>query len=94
MTASKTKDIQGAGILLAEHWKLFPTDARNWELCELTDRGWMHRGRYYSYNTVDEAMLYVIDQLVKEKSREQAVTLTEALEQYRSIAESVREAVR
>ena len=94
MTASKTKDIQGAGILLAEHWKLFPTDARNWELCELTDRGWMHRGRFYQYNTIDEAMLYVIDQLAKDGARDEMLALASAMEQWREGVESVREAAR
>lgn len=101
---AKHKDIQDVGILLADEWKLVPLDDRNWELCHLhvaqprggreggTEPRWYRCGRFYSYNTVGEAMLYVIDQLMKDKAWAQHMELGSALAEYRAIAESVRAA--
>ncbi|MBR1830429.1 MAG: hypothetical protein IJ781_13200 [Atopobiaceae bacterium] len=93
------------GILLADNWKLVPLDDRNWELCEFrhhqdrqgrpktdTEPCWHRCGRYYQYNTVDEAMLYVIDQLAKEGATDQMLALASALEQWREGVGRVREA--
>jgi len=101
---AKHKDIQDIGILLANEWKLVPLDDRNWELCHLhvaqprggreggTEPRWYRCGRFYQYNTVDEAMLYVADQLVKAKAWAQHMELGSALVEYRAIAESIRAA--
>lgn len=94
MTASKTRDIQKSGMLLADEWKLFPTDSRNWELCELTDKGWMHRGRFYQYNTIDQAMLYVLDVLAKQGATDQMLALASALRQWQDGVERLERAAR
>ena len=91
-------------ITLAEDWKLVPVDARNWELCRKKgvedkpasrERGtvgtvkWVRCGRYYSYNTVAEALRYVADELMKEKAREQAMTLATAIRYYEVITQNL-----
>ena len=92
------------GILLSDGWKLVPVDERNWELCQLRpprdshgnptegETRWFRCGRFYQYNTIDEAMLYVIDQLVKAKAWAQHMELGSALVEYRAIADSIRAA--
>lgn len=71
--AGKTRDVQGGGWPLAGGFKLFPVDGRNWELCELRGRAdgtarWARLGRFYSYNTVGQALAYVADEMVKRKA--------------------------
>ena len=92
------------GITIADDWKLVPLDARNWELCHryatkasgarpASDGPVWHRcGRYYSYGTIAEAMLYVADELMKAKAREQAMDLRDALSEYATIAGGIRDA--
>ena len=104
-----SKNVQDGGILLADDWKLYPLDERNWELCHLCPTKetpatkangtagvvrWQRCGRFYSYNTIDEAMLYVIDQLAKDGARDEMLALASAMEQWREGVESVREAAR
>ena len=104
-----SKNVQDGGILLADDWKLYPLDERNWELCHLCPTKetpatkangtagvvrWQRCGRFYSYNTIDEAMLYVADQLMKDKAWAQHMELGSALVEYRAIAESIRETAR
>ena len=101
---AKHKDIQDIGILLANEWKLIPLDERNWELCHLhvaqprggreggTEPRWYRCGRFYQYNTVDEAMLYVIDQLMKDGCKDDALALASAMRQWQQLAESIRAA--
>lgn len=72
----KTVDIEDGGVMLTDDWKLWPLDDRNWELCHRyvsaavgrhdggTEPTWHRCGKFYSYNTVPEAMLYVADQKV------------------------------
>ena len=92
---ARKESVQSGGILLAENWKLWPMDERNWELCTLAEGGrWKPYGRYYQYNTIDEAMLYVIDQLAKDGARDEMLALASAMEQWREGVESVREAAR
>ena len=95
-------------IMLAPDWKLVPVDARNWELWCLRDvkstpvtrsngtvgeTRWMPCGRYYSYNTIEEALLYVADNLLKAKCHGRHMELQDALREYRAIADSLRQAV-
>ena len=94
--AGKTVDIQRGGLLLARGWKLFPVDARNWELCELRrQRGgaekWMRCGRFYSSSTVEHAMLYVMDELWKASLGDEARELAVALANYRALVAEARE---
>ena len=98
-------DEMTGGIMLAENWKLVPLDERNWELCELREhrdthgrpkggeRTWHRCGRYYSYNTIEEALLYVADNLMKAKCHGRHMELQDALREYRAIADSLRQAV-
>lgn len=79
---ARKESVQTGGIILSAGWKLWPLDERNWELCKMADDGsWKPFGRYYSYNTIEEALLYV------------AVELQDALREYRAIADSLRQAV-
>ena len=92
---ARKESVQSGGILLAENWKLWPMDERNWELCTLAeDGGWKPYGRYYSYNTIDQAMLYVIDALMKDGCKDDALALASAMRQWQQLAESVREPAR
>ena len=105
MTASKTKDIQDGSILLHEDWKLLPVDSRNWELChryEVPAKGarkasdgktWHRCGRYYSYNTIDCALLYVADQLMKDKCRDAAMLLDVAAAEWKATVRELERAV-
>jgi len=98
------KNVQDGGILLADDWKLFPLDERNWELCHLCPTKetpatktngtagvvrWQRCGRYYSYNTVDQALLYVADQLTKAKCYDESLSLVRALDQWRATVDGL-----
>jgi hypothetical protein len=95
----KNVNIETGRILLAEDWKLYPIDERNWELCHryASDHHkakdnkprWRRCGRYYSYNTIDQAMLYVVDQLIADGCRDEALTLAQYAAGYRDIVERV-----
>ena len=100
------KDVQSGGVMLADNWKLFPVDDRNWELCQLRVTAdtasarksgtvgmmrWQRCGRFYSYNTVPNAIMYVADVLVKE-SCEQAITLVDALDTWREAVDAMTDA--
>ena len=96
--AEKTVDVQGVGITFGD-WKLFPVDPMNWELCHrhATTRGaskgtvkWNRLGRFYQHNTVPQAIQYAADCELKDKAREQALTLQEALDEYRAIIDAMR----
>ena len=89
---ARKDSVQTGGVILATQWKLWPMDERNWELCRMGDDGkWRPFGRYYSYNTVEEAILYVIDQLWKSGSDEEARQLCVDLAGYRACVREVRE---
>lgn len=98
-----SKNVQDGGILLADDWKLFPIDDANWELCHRyattsgRDEGivkWHRCGRFYSYGTLDEAALYVADQLMKQRAYARHMELGSALVEYREIADSIRATAR
>jgi len=86
---ARKESVQRGGIILAEGWKLHPMDDRNWELCQLTESGWRPYGRYYSYNTVDQALLYVADQLTKAKCYDESLALVQALDQWRETVDAL-----
>jgi len=100
----KTVDIEDGGIMLTDDWKLWPLDDRNWELCHRyvsaavgrhdggTEPTWHRCGKFYSYNTVPEAMLYVADQKMKRRARKKAMALKEAVAEFKDICAQMREA--
>ena len=56
-------------------WRLTPVDSLNWELCHrhVATRGknegreqWNRMGRYYSYNTLPNAVLFAAEQEMRE----------------------------
>lgn len=56
------------------NWQLRPMDARNWQLWHWRESargddkgkmGWHPEGRFYSYSTIDNALLYAADQEIK-----------------------------
>lgn len=99
-------EVPDCGILLAEGWKLVPVDERNWELCEHRaprdshgnprdgEPRWFRCGRFYQYNTIDEALLYVADEMAKRKCWTRQMELGIALVEYRVIANSIRATAR
>lgn len=96
-------EVPDGGIVLARHWKLVPMDERNWELCQfrtpLDNHGnpkdgeprWFRCGRFYSYNGVDRAMEYVLDQLAKERAYGESMELGSALAEWRRLVGELRE---
>lgn len=105
--ASKQRDVQDTGIVFGD-WKLVPVDSLNWELChrhETTDNvraraagsvgtvRWHRLGRYYSYSTFGNALLYAADCELKRGCAEAVMELGEALDRYERIADGLREAV-
>lgn len=101
-------DIQVGGIMLADNWKLVPVDQRNWELCELRETAsrqksresgtvgmvkWHRCGRYYSHNTIDCALLYVADNLMKAKCRDAALTLDAAVAEWKATIRELEQTV-
>lgn len=93
--ADKTKDIQESGIMFGD-WKLFPVDSINWELCHrhVVTRGndagtvkWVRLGRFYSWNTFKNALIYAADYELKEGSRETGIDISGALDKYLVITE-------
>ena len=102
-------DVQSGGIQFGERWKLFPVDDRNWEPCHLHANAdnarsraagtagqtrWNRCGRFYSYNTVGEALRYAADVEMKAKCAEEAIAISEALEMLRQTLEDFGEALR
>jgi hypothetical protein len=94
-------DCQNGGITFGR-WKLFPVDANNWELCHwhVATRGknkgveqWNRLGRYYSYNTFGNALLYAVDCEMKDECAEAVMELDAALDRYERIAEGLRDAM-
>ena len=73
-------------------WRLVPVDSLNWELHHLhvATRGknvgseqWNRLGRYYSYNTVQNAVMFASDHEMREG--EDVTPLANALHEYRDI---------
>lgn len=98
--ASGHKHARG-GIVFG-NWMLAPMDANNWELCHWhvpkaagrhkggTEPKWNRLGRFYQYNTIQNALLYAADCELGERAREQAHTIFEALDEYRAIVDTMR----
>ena len=101
-----SKDVQSGGVMLAEGWKLYPVDDRNWELCQLRECSdsarsrrsgnagrvmWFRCGRFYSSATVEHAMLYVMDELWKASLGDEARGLAVALANYRALLAEARD---
>ena len=99
--AEKTKSVQEGGIVFGD-WKLFPVDARNWELCHrhANTRGeskgtvqWNRLGRFYQCNTIDAAIQYAADCELKDGCHDRATGLSDALAEYRAIVDGMSAAV-
>lgn len=90
---ARKETVQSGGIVLADDWKLYPIDDRNWELCKRGESGWSPYGRYYSYNTIDCALLYVADQLMKDKCRDAAMPLDVAAAEWKATVRELERAV-
>ena len=91
---ARKETVQSGGITLADEWKLYPLDDRNWELCKLMGDGqWKPYGRFYSYNTIDCALLYVADQLMKDKCRDAALTLDAAVAEWKATIRELEQTV-
>ena len=91
---ARKETVQNGGIVLADEWKLYPLDDRNWELCKLMGDGqWRPYGRYYSHNTIDCALLYVADNLMKDKCREQAMALDAAVAEWKATIRELEQTV-
>ena len=102
--AEKNKSVKDGGIVFGD-WKLFPVDDRNWELCHLRATNdnqrsraagtagvvqWSRTGRFYSYHTIDLAMLYAADVEMKDKHRQKARELIEVAREWRETLEGFR----
>lgn len=100
---AKNKDIQEGGVLLADEWKLYPIDEDLWELCHLhaTSKGrdsgvtkWHRCGRFYTHGTVNQALLYVADQLTRAKCYDESLALVQALDQWREVVDALADVMR
>ena len=106
---AKNRNVEVGGILLTDVWKLLPVDDRNWELCHRHAVGdnvkaraagtvgqmrWHRCGRYYSYNTVGEAIAYVADVEMKRKATATAMDLGAALAEWRAVMDGIAETLR
>lgn len=101
---AKDKDIQNIGIVFGR-WKLVPVDSLNWELCQWrtaldthgnptgNDERWYRCGRYYSYNTFGNVLLYAVDCEMKDECAEAVMELDAALDRYERIVEGLRDAM-
>lgn len=98
---AKQVSVQEGGIVFGD-WKLFPLDARNWELCHrhANTRGdnvgvvqWSRLGRYYQYNTFPLAIQYAADCELKDKAYGEQMELMDALHEYRLIVDGMQRAV-
>lgn len=74
-------------------WRLVPVDKLNWELCHrhATTRGknegteqWHRLGRYYSYNTFANALVFAADQELRgeDGTADAARSIEDALAEY------------
>ncbi len=91
---ARKETVQNGGIVLPDEWKLYPLDDRNWELCKLMEDGqWKPYGRFYSYNTIDCALLYVADNLMKAKCRDAALTLDAAVAEWKATIRELEQTV-
>lgn len=96
---AKQVSVQEGGITFGD-WKLFPVDARNWELCHRhatggsgSDAGvvkWHRLGRFYQFNTFDLALQYAADCELKAKAHGRQMEIEDALHQYRAIVDALK----
>ena len=95
---AKQVSVQEGGIAFGD-WKLFPVDARNWELCHrhANTRGdnkgvvqWNRLGRFYQFNTFDLALQYAADCELKAKAHGRQMEIEDALHQYRAIVDALK----
>ena len=98
---AKQVSVQEGGIAFGD-WKLFPVDARNWELCHrhANTRGdnkgvvqWNRLGRFYQSNTFDLALQYAADCELKDRCHDRAMELGKAIAEYRAIVDGMSAAV-
>ena len=75
-------------------WRLVPVDKLNWELCHwhAATRGknegveqWNRLGRFYSWNTFGNALMFAADCELKDGTAEDARDIHAALAEYRAI---------
>jgi hypothetical protein len=81
----------GQGAIVFGNWKLVPRDKLNWELYHLRASGrgfgdgtarWASEGRFYSWNTFPNALMYAADREVKDGTAEAARDIRAALDEY------------
>lgn len=87
--------VQENGIILTERWKLHRLDGLNWELCSRSGEGehWRPFGRYYSYNTFDNALRFVADRELGDECAREAMDVEKALDRYEAILGDMAERV-
>ena len=82
-------------------WRLVPVDALNWELCHrhVTSRGknageskWHRLGRYYSHNTIAQALRYAAGRELMAQREDEAMGIWEALREYERITQALVDA--
>ena len=95
---AKQISVQDGGIVFGE-WKLFPVDARNWELCHRhantrgDNRGvvqWNRLGRFYQYGTFPLAIQYAADCELKDEAHGRVMELEDALHEYDRIVDGMK----
>lgn len=95
---AKQISVQEGGIVFGE-WKLFPVDARNWELCHrhANTRGdnvgvvqWNRLGRFYQYGTFPLAIQYAADCELKDKCHGTVMELRDALREFDRIVDALK----
>lgn len=78
-------------------WRLVPVDSLNWELCHLhaVTKGknagaeqWNRIGRYYSYNTLPNAVLFAAEQELREGG--EVVQLRDALRVWQQTVDALK----
>lgn len=69
-------------MMLAKEWKLVPVGSKEWELCRLTEKGWVRQGEPYTHENIDQAMLIVIGELAEQGERDQMLALASAMKQW------------
>jgi len=103
MRMAKARDVQGCGITFGR-WKLVPVDDRNWELCQWRETAdtasarkagtvgeakWHRLGRFYSWNTFRNALMYAADVEMKERCFDAECDIRQALRDYDGIVQTM-----
>ena len=102
----RTTEVSG-GIEFGD-WRLVPVDSLNWELAHrratldnrvTRERGtagkvrWYRLGKYYSWNTIDSALLYAADAELKAGCKDTAMTLRDAASKWEATLKDFRECI-